>query len=143
MDALALRRMNQLGYFAQTGPLFDPSAIASTTPTTHIDFSHYFDSVASLVSQFLGSRGRYQTTQLDPYGNPVSTPAAQVAAAYQQPALNQSAEQRALQQQGTLGAGVGSGINGILAWATANPVLVFLGIGGIYLLFREPPRSRR
>lgn len=43
----------------------------------------------------------------------------------------------------SLGGGVGSGIDGALNWVTQNPLLVGGIALGAYLLFKEPPRSRR
>lgn len=43
----------------------------------------------------------------------------------------------------SLGSGVGSGVDGILQWASNNPMIVLGGAVGLYLLFREPPRARR
>jgi len=44
---------------------------------------------------------------------------------------------------GGIGNTVGSGLDGIFNWAATNPVPVFIGIAGLFLLFREPPRGRR
>lgn len=41
-----------------------------------------------------------------------------------------------------VGAGVGSGIDAALSWASQNPVIVAGGALGLYLLFKEPPRQR-
>lgn len=45
-------------------------------------------------------------------------------------------------QNGSLGASLGGGLDGIVNWATANPLIVFGALGGIYLLFRQPPGKR-
>ena len=39
-----------------------------------------------------------------------------------------------------VGASLGSGFDGIISWASGNPLIVLLGAGGIYLLFRQPPK---
>lgn len=53
------------------------------------------------------------------------------------PAQQQQAYQR------SLGGGVGSGVDGILQWASDNPMIVLGGAVALYLLFKEPPRGRR
>lgn len=45
--------------------------------------------------------------------------------------------------QNSVGGGVGSGIDGALSWVTQNPLLVGGIALGAYLLFKDPPRSRR
>lgn len=46
------------------------------------------------------------------------------------------------QQQGTLGSGVGSGLDGALNWVTKNPLLVGAVALGAFLLFKQPPSRR-
>lgn len=46
------------------------------------------------------------------------------------------------QGAGNLGSTVGGGIDGVIDWATRNPIPVFLGIAGVFLLFRQPPGRR-
>lgn len=43
---------------------------------------------------------------------------------------------------GGIGNTVGSGLDGIFNWAATNPVPVFIGIAGLFLLFRQPPGRR-
>lgn len=102
-------------------------------------------------SQLISAFGRNPTQQVGAGGNPVGqgySPSAILQAQAQNQAAIAAQQQALLNSRGGVtGGGVGStvggGVDGILSWATANPVPVFLGIGALFLLFREPPRSRR
>lgn len=61
---------------------------------------------------------------------------------YQNPYANMSPQQIQAYNN-SLGGGVGSGIDGALDWVTKNPLLVGGIALGAYLLFKDPPRSRR
>jgi hypothetical protein len=111
------------------------------------------DIVAGLTSQLIASLGKRPTIQTTAGGVPIyqlpenAQPQqgytdAQVAAMLQ--------EQRQYQQSGdpsydpykTPGKGIGEGLDGIVKWATENPMIVF-GVGiGAYLLFKQPPGRR-
>lgn len=43
----------------------------------------------------------------------------------------------------SVGGGIGSGIDGALNWVTQNPLFVGCIAFGAFLLFKDPPRSRR
>lgn len=58
------------------------------------------------------------------------------------PYAGMTAEQQIAYQK-SIGGGVGSGIDGALSWVTQNPLLVGGIALGAYLLFKDPPRSRR
>ena len=40
------------------------------------------------------------------------------------------------------GSTLGSGLDGVLGWLMANPVITFGGVAALYLLFKEPPRRK-
>lgn len=62
---------------------------------------------------------------------------------YTNPYAGMSPEQIAALQRSQSGGGLDSGLNAALNWISNNP-LVLAGVGvGLYLLMREPPRSRR
>ncbi len=104
----------------------------------------YFNTVASLVSQWLTAYGRNPTTQLSPSGQITGIANPNLLAAYN--AQTQQTQALAPYQNQNLnnspGGALGSGLDGIITWATNNPIYVFLGIAGVYLLMREPPRRR-
>lgn len=104
----------------------------------------YFNTVASLVSQWLTAYGRNPTTQLSPSGQITGIANPNLLAAYNAQTTQALAttQQPNYQNNSTVGGSLGSGLDGIINWAVSNPVYVFLGIAGIYLLFREPPRRR-
>lgn len=61
---------------------------------------------------------------------------------YQDPRVNMTPQQLQAYNN-SIGGGVGSGIDGALNWVTQNPLLVGGVALGAYLLFKDPPRSRR
>ena len=63
-------------------------------------------------------------------------------AGYVDPMAGWTPEQRVAYQK-SVGGGVGSGIDGALKWAGENPFIVGGVALGAYLLFKDPPRSRR
>jgi hypothetical protein len=161
MNPMALQMTGQLGF----GPPLDINGGGNSTvfgngtifstPTTFPTITssggsgnnvqHYFDTVATLVSQFLGSRGRYQTSQVLAGGNgPTSVPINYGnQPAYQNPYAQMTPAQLAAYQRGLNPNGVAeSAFSGISDFIGKNPVPVLLGAIGIYLLFREPPRRR-
>jgi hypothetical protein len=101
-----------------------------------------FNTSASVLSQFLASRGRYPTTQVGTSGVSALSSNSPYGASYaaQQGTLYGA---NASQNVGSfVGSGVGSGVDGIINWAAQNPLLVAGGALGLFLLFREPPRRR-
>lgn len=106
-----------------------------------------FGAIISLISQGLGGWTRNPTSQIVVNGGQVSAlPTFQAQANMSVPQYQTYSPPLGSTAVGTpaasAGGAVGSGIDGILQWAMANPLFVFLGIGGMFLLFREPPRRR-
>jgi hypothetical protein len=110
--------------------------------------SQIFNQGISLGSQIIGAWGRNPTQQIGtvPGVGQGYSPAA-VLQAQGQNAAAIAAQQQALLnasrgQSGGVGSTVGGGVDGIINWAAANPIPVFLGIAGVFLLFRQPPGRR-
>ncbi len=105
-----------------------------------------FGAIISLISQGLGGWTRNPTSQIVVNGGQVTAlPTYQAQANMSVPQYQTYSPPLGSQvgvPAASAGGAVGSGIDGILQWATANPIFVFLGIGGLFLLFREPPRRR-
>ncbi len=114
-----------------------------------IDWQSIINQGFGIGSQIIGAWGHNPTQQIGPGGMPIGqgySPAAQLQAQAQlQQAIAQQNAQLYGNQYGGQGVGtsVGSGLDGAINWAVNNPIPVFLGIAGLFLLFREPPRSRR
>lgn len=122
----------------------------SNSSNTGIDWNGIINRGFGLASQIFARGGRYQTQQTGPDGNPIGqgySPAATLSAQAQ-------AQQAWLQQQQLLqansqynrGGGANSldGIASSLVNTISNNPLIFAALGvGAYLLFREPPKSRR
>jgi hypothetical protein len=107
---------------------------------------NYFQTIASIVSQAIQGFAHNQTNQVGPYGLPYGNPGTQTAQAIygqQQQSYNNNAGNSNNAGNNGVGQGLGQGLDGIITWATNNPVPVFLLIGGVFLLFRESPSSRR
>ena len=100
-----------------------------------------FNTSASVLSQFLASRGRYQTTQIGAGGTPAlggSPYGANYTPA--QPALTLAQQQALAGRNG--GLGLDDAAFSITDFVSRNPLLVGGVAVGIYLLVREPPRRR-
>ena len=100
-----------------------------------------------LGSQAIGAFGHHPTQQVGAGGSPVgggySPQAIKQANAQLQNSIG--AQQRQLSgggSSGGLGSSVGGGVDGIIGWATRNPIPVFLGIAGVFLLMKQPPGRR-
>jgi len=111
---------------------------------TSLKLNNIFDTSAALLSQFF-AKGGNPTTQIT---NSSAIRAVQPPQGSQQMITPQEAADYAAGQQLALrnnspGGALGSGVDGIINYALANPLYVFLGIGAVYLLFREPPKGRR
>lgn len=144
-------RGGQLGYSSPNMPTFG-AGIINTAPASNSPgkFETIFNGALSIGSQIISGWGKNQTTQISgnngqvqalptPYGS-----AGQVTTAQQQAALQQAAIQ---QQSGGVGAsavGVGASfLDGIAqSFGISTSMLTLFGIGGLYLLFRTPPKSR-
>lgn len=70
-------------------------------------------------------------------------PQTQNAGGYAQNPYANMTPQQIQAYQNSVGGGVGSGIDGALNWVTQNPLLVGGIALGAFLLFKDPPRSRR
>jgi hypothetical protein len=150
-----------LGYGYADDPMIDIGVIDGGTVYgggnsggSGIDWQSVINQGFGAASQIFGAWGPRPTQQTGPGGVPIGggySPAAynqsqaqlqQAIAQQQQAALNAQGGVRPGTNTG-LGTSVGGGVDGIIQWATANPIPVFLGIAGVFLLFREPPRGRR
>ena len=131
----------------------DGGTVYGSEGGSHIDWNSILNQAFGLGSQAIGAWGHNPTQQvgygIQGYGQGYSPAAVnQSQAQIQQAIARQQAAARYAAGGGAGGAGgigstVGGGLDGIISWATANPLPVFLGIAGIFLLFREPPRGRR
>lgn len=102
-----------------------------------------WDKIFSLSSQIISGNSRNPTIQTVGGQVPIYQPV--VEPHYQpspfSPGYNPGADYSP-NDGNSPGGAVGSGIDGIIQWATANPLFVFGGIGALYLLFKESPRKR-
>jgi hypothetical protein len=94
-----------------------------------------------ITSQILAAYGHHPSQQIGAGGLPIGGGYAPTQI------LNSAAGLSAANRPGTVGPGgvgssLGGGVDGIIQWATANPVPVFLLIGGVFLLMRQPPGRR-
>lgn len=111
-------------------------------------WDNWGDNIFGLISQGIGAWGRNPTTQIGSgqvggIGGGYSPAAIQQQIAAQQQALALQNQQIRNGQTGTgVGSTVGSGLDGVVTWATQNPLPVFLGIGALFLLFKQPPGRR-
>jgi len=113
----------------------------TTTTTTSTNSDHKFDSIIGIISQGLSAFGTHTNTQITPT-NGVSAIASTIP--QQQQVIYQPATTgTGVTSVNSAGSALGSGLDGIFNWALANPLYIFLGLGGYFLLTREPPRSRR
>lgn len=131
-----------------TTPVYNPGSpnvvpVGSPQPVSNT--MQVFNTTASLVSQILQGWAKNPTNQVAVGGvgvipNPgvLATQAqaqAQAAAAQQ---YNPATGQR--YSSNSPGGALGSGLDGIINWATNNPIPVFLIIGGIVLFMRDPKK---
>lgn len=114
-----------------------------------IDWGSTINQGFGLASQIVGAWGRNPTQQVMAGGQPIGggySPAAQLAgqAQVQSAIASQQTALRAGNSQ-TNGGGLGldDAAGSITGFITRNPLLVAGGALGVYLLMREPPRSRR
>jgi hypothetical protein len=162
-DIWADPQFNPGGWFdnlppISTTPTYNPSTTVATGAATPIylpqSSGNTFNSIAALISQGLQALAPHPSNQIVPQAGGlqiVANPGVQTAqsAAAAQIASSQALANRGLSPTGQplggagVGSGLGQGLDGIISWATANPLPVFLIIGGAFLLFRDPPRSRR
>lgn len=119
-----------------------------------INWNNILNQAFGVGSQAIQAFGRNPTQQIASYGvtgvGGGYSPASALAAAQQRAggvsqynALTPAQQSALLAQQQGLGSSVGGGVDGIINWAVANPVPVFLGLAGVFLLFRDPPRGGR
>lgn len=115
-----------------------------TPPRTPLDWNNIINQGFAIGSQIIGAFGRNPTTQIGynpATGGIFAIGGQQQVPPYQNPYAGLTADQ-VRQLQGGVGSTVGGGIDGIVNWLLANPVITFGGIAALYLLFREPPRRR-
>lgn len=128
--------------------MYTPPEIAgsSSMPRNPIDWNGVINQGFALASQAFNSFGG-QTV-----GTQFATNRTQGGIFALQPTANQGGggyqptytpEQLAAMQGGGVGGTIGGGVDGIFNWLMSNPLITFGGIAAIYLLMKEPPRSRR
>lgn len=135
------------GYSDQTmgfsfGPSYDDypantnTQVTSTTRDPH--WLSVFNTSASVLSQFLASRGRYATTQVGTNG--VSA----LGGGGSSYGANYAATQQQLVPSGVRSAGVGldDAAFSITDFVSRNPLLVGGVVLGAFLLYRQPPGRR-
>lgn len=96
--------------------------------------------ISAFSGQNTGTQVGYNTGQGGVFAIQPNTQAGGYAAA--NPYANMTPQQIQAYQN-SVGGGVGSGIDGALNWVTQNPLLVGGIALGAFLLFKDPPRSRR
>jgi hypothetical protein len=99
------------------------------------------DSIFGIASQIIAGWSPNKTVQTADGQAPIYN-----VPNYQQPNVASSDYPTNLSNDGGAGAGVGKGLgegfDGIISWATANPLIV-VGVGvGAFLLFKQPPGRR-
>lgn len=110
---------------------------------TSADWKSIIDQGFGIGSQLIGAYGKRPTTQIA--SNSGGIFAIQPAKTNYDDTTNYSllAQQQALALRNQDGGGLDAGVNSLLSWASSNSlVLVAAGVG-LYLLMREPPRSKR
>lgn len=103
----------------------------------------------NIGSQLIAAFGRQPTQQVG-YGNfsivPNTTAQYNAQAAQYNAQAQQNAAQQYYAQQAaygsTPGGAVGSGLDGIVNWATQNPLIVLGAVGALILLYKQPPGRR-
>lgn len=131
-------------------PVYNPSPIVTTGPAQPASSSamSVFNTTASLVSQILAGFSRNPTNQVTAGGvGVIQNPNVQISQAQANAAVGIAQTQAGRLTTGSAlggsaGSALGGGLDGIIAWATANPVIVFAAIAGVYLLMRQPPGRR-
>jgi hypothetical protein len=132
-----------------TSPTF-PSLVSNPNVVVYPGSSgnNIFQTVSSLISQTIAGFSRNPTIQVGTsptVQTPLSTTlqsGAALAGALNPPQQQTYPPGYNPNNPGSLGGGLGSGLDGIVNWITQNPLIV-LGVGvGFYLLMREPPRRR-
>lgn len=139
--------INGDGTMGLQGVSFDDFAGSNTG----IDWNGIINRGFGLASQIFARGGNYQTQQIGVDGRPIGqgySPAATLAAQAQaqQAFLQQQQMMANLQNAQYRSGGQNSldGIAGSLVNTISNNPLIFGGLAlGAYLLFREPPKSRR
>jgi len=111
-----------------------------------LDWQSIINQGFGIGSQIIAGWGRNQTQQLGAGGVPVGggySPS-QILGAAGNIVRNTTPVNNAggVPNSGGIGNTVGSGLDGIFNWAATNPVPVFIGIAGLFLLFRQPPGRR-
>lgn len=143
------------------GGTYDPSAGFGTYPGSNSNVIVYpnslrpppplnssgnniFQTISALISQGIQGWAPRASTQVgtsptvqSPYSDTIANSAALAQA------LNPPPRPPYVDPTKTPGDAAKTGIDGIITWVTANPLIVLLGVGGVYLLMKEPPRGRR
>lgn len=140
------RRPDQLGFVSPNGGF--GAGIINTPKISNEPgkFATIFSSAIGLASQAIGAWGKNNTTQISAnQGNVAAlpTPYGSAGTTTQQAAINQAQ----LNQSGGVGASAvqtgASFFDGLAqSFGISTSTLMLLGIGGAYLLFRTPPKSR-
>jgi hypothetical protein len=120
-----------------------PTYTGSPAPPQQGNTVHYFNTIANLVSQTLSGWSRNPTNQVTSQGGVIANPGVLVAQSQAQAAQNYGPPRN----YGSETSGGNSGIleaasGGIMGFISAYPIPIALGVLGVFLLMREPPRRR-
>lgn len=134
----------QSGYSGYSTPTFQPAQQSGSS----LKLNNVFDTSAGLVSQIVSAFGRNQSQQITGSSNVQALVAPQPATPYGS-AGQQSPLQTQTQypQAGGVGASAVNTATGFLdgiaaSFGISTTVLMLLGVGGAYLLFKSPPSRR-
>lgn len=122
-------------------PMPSNSNVQVTTSSRPPNWLSVFNTSAALASQAIGAWGRNPTTQIGS-GGVFQIGGGATAGNFPNPYSGLTPQQLSAMQSGGVGGTIGGGVDGIVNWLMANPVITFGGIAALFLLFREPPRRR-
>lgn len=103
-------------------------------------FNDYWNSSLSVISQAIGAWGRNPTLQLSAGG--IMPTQGLIPQQQQQPIYQQQQQTIDPNNPVQVGATLGGGLDGIIGWFMANPLVLIGGGIGLYLLFKQPPGRR-
>lgn len=119
--------------------IFTPTYNSGSSSSGGGNTVHYFDTIASVVSQAIAGWSKNSTNQVIG-GSVVGNPGVLTAEANAQALQSTRTE---YPNSSTPSAGSPGGIiDQFIEWAKANPIYVFLFLGGLYLLYKPSPGKR-
>lgn len=125
------------------GSVKNPSVIVPVgnvqNTNSNSNFQQYWNSGLSVVSQAIGAWGKNPTLQLSAGG---IMPTQGLIPQQQQPIYQQQQQTIDPNAPVQVGATLGGGLDGIIGWFMANPLVLIGGGVGLYLLFKQPPGRR-